>query len=276
VTFSFPNGLAFDSNGNILVTENGNNVIRRIVRNGAQVTVNTFAGRFEEVSGRDRQDRLNSTRVGRVAFRDGAAIGAGFRLPDDIIVAPDGTIYVADAENHAIRRIRQVNGLFVVDTLAGNGVPGFVDGIAENARFRTPTAIALSLDGSFLFVADTNNNRIRKVDIQTGQVTTAAGSGDGGSFDGPAAEATFFQPIGLAVDSDGTLYISEVTGTRIRRLDPAGNVTLVAGDNRVRFRDGPGILARFNSPRGLAIDRARRILYVADTEHFRIRTITLP
>lgn len=275
-TFSFPNGLAFDSDGNILVTENGNNVIRRIIRNGGQVTVNTFAGLFEEIPGKDRQDRLNSTRVGRVSFRNGTPFNAGFRLPDDIIVAPNGTIYVADAENHSIRRIRQVNGLFVVETLAGNGVPGFADGIAENARFRVPTAIALSLDGNSLFVADTNNNRIRKIDLQTGMVTTAAGSGDGGSFDGPAAEATFFQPIGLAVDSDGTLYISEVTGTRIRRLDTAGNVTLVAGDDRVRFRDGPGTRARFNSPRGLAIDRARRILYVADTEHFRIRSIALP
>lgn len=276
LTLSFPNGLAFDINGNILVTENGNNVIRRIIRNNGQVVMLTFAGTFAEETEKNRQDRFQSTRIGRAGFHDGTPFNAAFRLPDDIIVAPDGTIYVADAQNHAIRRIRQVNGLFVVETLAGNGVPGFADGIPENARFNTPTAIALSLDGSSLFVADTNNNRIRKVDLQTGMVSTAAGAGGGGSFDGPAAEATFFQPIGLAFDSDGTLYISEVSGTRIRRLDPQGNVTLVAGDGRLKFRDGPGIRARFDNPRGLAIDRTRHILYVADTEHFRIRAVALP
>jgi len=276
LTLSFPNGLAFDANGDILVTENGNNVIRRITRNGGQVTMNTFAGMFREETEKGRQDRFKSTRLGRAGFRNGTPLNAAFRLPDDIIVAPNGTIYVADAQNHAIRRIREVNGLFVVETLAGNGVPGFADGEPENARFNSPTAIALSLDGSSLFVADTNNNRVRKIDLQTGRVSTAAGTGAGGSFDGPAAEATFFQPIGLAFDSDGTLYISEVSGTRIRRLDPLGNITLVAGDGRVRFRDGPGILARFDNPRGLAIDRARRVLYVADTEHFRIRSIALP
>lgn len=276
VTLSFPNGLAFDNDGNILVTENGNNVIRRITRNGGNVTINTFAGRFEEETEKGRQDRFMSTRIGRAGFRNGDPLSAAFRLPDDIVVAPNGTIYVADASNHAIRRIREINGLFVVETLAGNGVPGFADGQGENARFFTPTAIALSPDGNSLFVADTINNRVRRIDLQTGRVSTAAGAGPGGSFDGPGAEATFFQPIGLAFDSDGTLYISEVSGTRIRRLDTQGNITLVAGDGRIRFRDGPGIRARFNNPRGLALDPARRMLYVADTEHFRIRSVALP
>jgi sugar lactone lactonase YvrE len=276
VTFAFPNGLAVAENGDIYVTENGNNVIRLIQRSGGQITVSTFAGRFEEVTDRGRQNRINGTRNGASGYLDGDVRESAFNLPDDIIIAPDGTIYLADANNHCVRRIRRDGDRFVIDTIAGNGVPGFADGSTPNARFNTPTGLALSLDGAFLFVADTNNNRVRSIELATGRVSTVAGTGEGGSFDGPAEESTFFQPIGLAVGADGTLYISEVTGNRIRRLDLAGNITTVAGDNSDRFRDGPGIRARFNSPRGIFIDRARGVIYVADTEDFRIRMIELP
>ncbi|HEY7544698.1 MAG TPA: SMP-30/gluconolactonase/LRE family protein, partial [Blastocatellia bacterium] len=276
VKFSFPNGVTVASNGDVFVTENGNNVIRLIQGRGAAATVSTFAGRFKEETDRDRQNRFQSTRNGKGGYFDDEVGHSAFNLPDDIITAPDGTMYLADANNHAIRRIRRDGSRFVVETVAGNGVPGFADGFVPNARFNTPTAVALSLDGQFLFVADTNNNRVRRIELATGQVTTVAGSGLGGTSDGPALEATFFQPIGLAVDSDGIVYISEVTGNRIRRLDPAGNVTTLAGGDGVKFRDGPGLEARFNSPRGLLIDRQRGMLFVADTEHFSVRTIQLP
>ncbi|GEM_PF-986512 len=276
VSFSFPNGVAVASNGDVFVTENGNHVVRVIQGRGAAMTVSTFAGRFREESDRDRQNRFQSTRNGKSGYFDDEVNRSAFNLPDDIIVAPDGTIYLADANNHSIRRIRRDGSQFIVDTIAGNGVPGFADGFVPNARLNTPTALALSLDGQFLFVADTNNNRVRRLEFATGRVTTVAGSGFGGTSDGPAMEATFFQPIGLAIDSEGILYISEVTGNRIRRLDTAGNITTVAGGDGVKFRDGPGLEARFNSPRGLVIDRQRGMLFVADTEHFSIRAIQLP
>jgi hypothetical protein len=117
---------------------------------------------------------------------------------------------------------------------------------------------------------------VRKVDLATGRVSTVAGTGDSGSFDGPAVAATFSQPIGLAIGSDGSIFVSEVAGNRIRRIDPAGNVITVAGGEGRRFKDGPGIDATFDSPRGLFIDRARGLIYVADTEDFRIRIIELP
>jgi sugar lactone lactonase YvrE len=269
--FSFPNGVALDGSGTIYVTENGNNVVRRIRRSGGATVVDTFAGTFSFINDKDRQKRLNSTRIGSSGFHDGSRLEASFRLPDDILVAPDGTIYIADAGNHTIRRIVGNQ----VETFAGNGVAGFADGSIENALFDTPTAIALSPDGRFLFVADTRNNRVRRVDVLNRRVDTLAGSGDTGVLDGPGGEASFNQPIGLAIDLDGTLYVSEVSGSDIRRVDPSGNVSTLAGDGSFKFRDGSGVEARFDQPRGLAIDVQRRILYVADTENFRIRKIQL-
>ena len=270
--FSYPNGVVVDGNGTIYVSENGNNVIRRIRRSGSTVTVDTFAGDFRLIAGADKQQTFNSTRLGMDGFRDGALIGgSAFRLPDDMVIATDGSIYVADAGNHAIRRIR--NG--VVETIAGNGVPGFADGLGPNVRFSSPTGLALSLDGQFLYVADTNNDRVRRIDLTNNRVSTLAGSGATGMDDGPPGEATFNQPIALAVDSDGTVYVSEVSNNDVRRIDLQGNVTTLAGTGTNKFRDGAGASARFSQPRGLAIDRQRGVLYVVDTENQRIRQITL-
>ena len=271
-TFSFPNGLALDSTGTIYVTENGNGVVRRIERSGSGITVSTFAGLFQEITDGGRQKRLNSTRIGQHSYRDDSLLESGFRQPDDILIAGDGSIYVADAGNHAIRRIKTDGS---VETVAGNGVPGFADGIAHNARFNTPTALALSADGQFLFVADTFNHRVRRIDLVNGVVSTFVGNGFAGSEDGPAHVASLSQPIGLAFDSDGTLYVSELANT-IRRIDPTGNISALAGGESSKFRDGTGVEARFAKPRGLAIDTLHRILYVADTENFRIRSIALP
>jgi sugar lactone lactonase YvrE len=271
-TFSFPNGVALNSSGVIYVTENGNGVVRRIIRSGATITVETFAGLFSNIADKSRQKKFNSTRLGQNSYRDDVLLGSGFTQPDDILVAPDGSIFIADAGNSAIRRIN-LDGR--VETIAGNGVPGFADGVAQNARFNAPTALALSADGNFLFVADTNNHRVRRVDLANRVVETFAGNGVSGFDDGPPHVATFAQPIGLAFDSDGTLYVSELASNGVRRVDPAGNVSAFAGGGSSKFKDGTGVEARFNNPRGLAIDRPGRILYVADTENFRIRSIAL-
>jgi sugar lactone lactonase YvrE len=275
-TFSFPNGIAVDPSGTIYITENGNNVVRRISRSGGNITVETVAGIFNEITDEDRQERFNSTRHGMASYRDAGLFDSAFRLPDEILIAPDGTIYVADAGNSVIRRIRQNGGQPVVETIAGNGVPGFADGKAERSRFNTPTALALSADGNFLFVADTNNNRIRRIDLVNRRVSTVAGGGTKGTIpDGPGGQAIILQPIGLALDSDGTLYVAELVVSDIRRIDPAGNVTTLAGGGSLKLRDGPGLEARFNQPRGLAIDTQRGVLYIADYENFVIRSIAV-
>ena len=274
-TLSFPNGVAVASDGTVYVTENGNCVVRRVQRSGSSITVETFAGLFKELTDKDKQTAFNSTRQGLASYRDAGRFDSAFRLPDDIVIAPNGAIYIADAGNHSIRRITQTGGQFAVETVAGNGVPGFADGTAENARFNTPTALALSLDGNFLFVADTNNGRVRRIDLVNRRVSTLAGGGEGDVVDGPGGEAIFFQPIGLALDFDGVLYVSEFGNSDIRRVDAAGNVTTLAGGGALKLRDGSGIDARFNQPRGLAIDRQRGVLYVADYENLVIRKIVL-
>ena len=274
-TFSFPNGIAVDSSGTIYITENGNSVIRRLRRSGATVTVETVAGLFHEVTDKDKQEKLNSTRQGIASYRDAGQFDSGFRLPDEIVIAPDGTIYVADAGNSVIRRIAQRNGQAVVETVAGNGVPGFADGESNKARFNTPTSLALSLDGNFLFVADTNNNRVRRIDLINNRVSTFAGGGSGDVVDGPKGQAVLFQPIGLALDSDGVLYVTEFGANDIRRIDPAQNVTSLAGHGGQKLLDGPGLDARFAFPRGLAIDRQNGVLYIADYENLVIRKIAL-
>jgi sugar lactone lactonase YvrE len=133
----------------------------------------------------------------------------------------------------------------------------------------------LSADGNFLFVADTNNNRVRKIDLINNRVSTLAGGGKGEVVDGPKGEAVLFQPIGLALDSDGVLYVSEFGANDIRRIDPVGNVTSVAGSGGQKLLDGPGLEARFAFPRGLAIDKQNGFLYVADYENLVIRRIAL-
>ncbi len=275
-TFSFPNGVAVDSSGTVFVTENGNSVVRRIRRSGGSITVDTFAGTFNEVTDKDKQSKKNSTREGIASYRDAGLFDSAFRLPDDILIAPDGAIYIADAGNSVIRRITQSGGQSVVETIAGNGVPGFADGVAERARFNTPTALALSAGGGFLFVTDTGNNRVRKIDLVNKRVSTFAGGGSGEVLDGPGGQARLFQPIGIALDSNGVFYVAEVQASDIRRIDPAGNVTTLAGGGKgLKLRDGLGLDARFNMPRGLAIDTQHGILYIADYENFVIRRIAL-
>ena len=275
-TFSFPNGLAIAADGTILVTENGNSVIRRIRRSGASITVDTVAGLFREITDPDKQEAFNSTLQGIASYRDAGQFDSAFRTPDEMIIAPDGSVYVADAGNHAIRRVSLVGGGGVVETIAGNGVPGFADGEASRARFNTPTALALSDDGNFLFVADTNNNRIRRVDLISRRVSTVAGGATRGTtLDGPRGQAILVQPIGLALDSNGVLYVAELAVNDIRIIDAQGNVNTLAGGGGPKLKNGPGLEARFSMPRGLAIHRQRGILYVADYENLVIRSIAL-
>jgi len=205
---------------------------------------------------------------GRDGWRDGRADVARFSEPFGVAASADGAVLVSDAgTSHRIRRISPDGA---VTTLAGGG-RGFADGRGAAARFATPSAIALAPDRS-LVVADTGNHAIRRV-LPDGTVTTVAGNGLSGYVDGPAGQARFNAPIGVAVDSRGRIVVADTYNDRIRIIEVDGEVRTLAGGDIGGAVDGPGPSARFDTPCGVAVDAAGRVL-VADTGNGAVRSIT--
>ena len=175
--------------------------------------------------------------------------------PFGIAVAADGTVYVADAgESNRIHKIAP-NGS--VTTLAG-GSEGFADGAGTQASFNTPSGLAIDADGN-LYVADTANNRIRKVSPE-GVVSTIAGDGTAGYADGPAAQSQFNGPIGVALDEQRNVYVADTYNDRIRKISTDGQVTTVAA------------AATFDTPCAVVVASDGSII-VADTRNNRIQKI---
>ena len=202
---------------------------------------------------------------GSPIFRDGKQ--PGFSDPFGVAVAKDGTIYVADAgESNRIRKITPDGN---VSTLAG-GSEGFADGVGSSASFNTPSALALGPGGD-LFVADTGNNRIRKITPE-GQVSTVAGDGTAGYVDGPAAKAQFNGPVGLAVSEGGDIYVADTYNDVIRMVATEGQVTTIAGGGTPGYADGEQKAALFDTPCGILI--VNNTLIVADTGNDRLRRVS--
>jgi sugar lactone lactonase YvrE len=197
---------------------------------------------------------------------DSMGARAKFRRPYGLAADRAGNIYVADTSNH---RIRKINPTGNVITLAGSSVAGSTNGIGTAARFNYPSGVAVDKDGN-VYVADTYNYRIRKIDY-TRSVTTIAGSGTPGHTNGNGIAAAFSLPLGLACDTAGNLYIADYNS--IRKMTPAGDVTTLAGTNALGAADGIGASARFSGANGLAIDAAGNI-YVADLDNHKIRRVT--
>jgi mucin-19 len=252
-TFNNPRGIEVDSAGNVYTTEGHR--IRKITRAGVTTTL---AG------------------SGTAAFADGSGATASFNTPHGITIDSNGTLYVADQTNH---RIRKVTSSGVVSTLAGSGTTTFTDGTGTNATFNNPQGVAVDSAGT-VYVADASNHRIRKIGtgrvqlpLNRGVVTTLAGSGTTGATDGTGTSATFNDPRGVAVDLQGNLYIADTSNNRIRKITPAGVVTILAGSATPGATDGTGIGATFNGPWGIAVDSSGTV-YVADSGSNRIRKIT--
>src|SRR5690349_9179616 len=202
---------------------------------------------------------------GSPIVRDGRQ--SGFSDPFGVAIAEDGTIYVADAGEG--NRIRKISPDGSVTTLAG-GSEGFADGTGTSASFNTPSALALGPDGN-LYVADTGNNRIRKI-TPAGQVSTVAGDGTAGYIDGPAAKAQFNGPIGLSVSGDGDIYVADTYNDVIRMITTEGEVTTIAGGGTPGFADGEQKVALFDTPSGIiATDSS---LIVADTGNRCLRKVS--
>src|SRR5689334_9544504 len=203
---------------------------------------------------------------GSPIVRDGRQ--SGFSDPFGVAIAEDGTIYVADAGES--NRIRKISPDGSVTTLAG-GSEGFADGAGTSASFNTPSALALGPDGN-LYVADTGNNRIRKI-TPGGTVSTVAGNGTAGYVDGPAATAEFNGPIGLAVSSSGDIYVADTYNDVIRMITTAGEVTTIAGGGTPGYADGEQKTALFDTPSGIIVVENSSLI-VADTGNRRLRKVS--
>jgi len=246
--FSLPFGVAVDSAGTVYVADTYNHRIRKILPDG---TVSTLSG------------------SGTPGFADGVGTAAQFYYPTGVAVDSAGTVYVADLSNNRIRKVKPDG---TVSTLAGSGAAGFADGAGLTAQFNKPTGVAVDSAGT-VYVADSNNNRIRKV-RPDGMVSTLAGSGTQGFLDAVGVAAKFAHPNGVAVDSTGTVYVADKFNKRIRKVQPNGTVSTLAGTGTLGFADGAGAASQFNFPTGVAIGSTGTV-YVADQSNQRIRKITI-
>jgi hypothetical protein len=250
--FAYPYGVASDGAGHIYVADSGNNAIREATTAGG---VTTVAGSGTLPAG----------------SADGVGGAARFNNPAGTAVDGNGNIYVADAGNSVIRKIAAGG---TVTTFAGAaGATGTSDGVGSAARFNGPAGVAVDSAGN-VYVADTNNNTIRKI-TAAGSVTTLAGvGGQTGSGDGAGGSARFNSPHAVAVDGSGNVYVTDFFNATIRKVSPAGTVTTLAGSaGQLGFTDGTGVVARFNQPYGVAADGSGNI-YVADTYNRAIRMIS--
>ena len=205
---------------------------------------------------------------GNAGFADGVGSAASFNRPSAVAVDSYGNVYVADDLNH---RIRTISPFGNVSTLAGSGAAAYTDGMGLAASFCRPFGVAIDYNGT-LYVADYCNYRIRKIS-PSGAVTTLAGSGSQAFANGLGSEASFYDPFGVAVDSNGIVYVGDAGNNRIRRIDTSGNVTTLAGSGNAEFADGVGSAASFYSPRHVAVDSTGTV-FVADFNNHRIRQIT--
>jgi len=308
--FNFPDGIVVDSQGNFYVADTNNNRIRKISHLSKEVSsfVSSNTWCFKDAEGAatlncptglaiDRHDnfyvaeyfnhrihKVSST--GKLELIVGSGTGgahdaigtdAQFGRPDGIAVDAAGNLYVADSANN---RIRKISSTGEVSTLSETR--GFVQNPEDVAQFRDPNGVLLDAAGN-LYVADSGNNRIRKVSPD-GKLHPFSGNGEPGCLDGPRDLARFLFPHGMAMDSrNGNLYVADAHNHRIRMVTPTGEVRTLAGGgitgqiddtNIINYADGTGEHARFHEPHGIAIDASGN-LYVTDSKNHRIRKIVL-
>jgi len=245
--FKQPGAVVTDAAGiNIYVADTGNNVIRRIASDGSATT---YVG------------------SGLASDTDGPALQAAFKQPMGLAFDLSGNLLVADSGNN---RIRLITPAGAVTTLAGGVHDGFADGAAAQSLFKQPAGVTVTLSGA-VFVSDTGNNRIRKID--GGQVSTVAGAGQPGFNDGSSITAQFNQPSALASDEAGNLFIADTANHAIRKVAfaPSGaTVSTVSGNGTPGYADGAASVARFKQPAGID---SKGALFVGDAGNNALREL---
>ncbi len=257
----FPTGVAVDVMGNVLIADRANHCVRRIDKDSGVIT--TVAG----------------TGVSGYSGDDGLATQAQLALPSGVAVDSARNVFIADLWDHRVRRVDGTTG--IISTIAGIGTSGTLGdgGLATEAQLGGPIAVVLDSMGN-LFIADSLNDRIRRVDMATGIITTVAGNGTSGfSGDGGlAVAARLNSPAGVAVDGLGHLYIADRYNNRIRRVDAVtGIITTAAGGYSMGFSGDGGLAvnSRLAFPEGVTLNSTGH-LYFADSGNDRIREIAEP
>jgi hypothetical protein len=254
---SLPQGVAVDSAGDIFIADTGNNCIREILPNGV-IT------------------RVAGTGIPGSSGDGGQATDAELWEPSGVAVDSAGNIFIADTMNGEIREVNHSSG--VITTVAGGGTGGLGDGgQATNAEILAPQGVAVDSAGN-IFIADTQDNLIRKVSASTGIITTVAGNGTAGySGDGgPATAAEINNPTGVTLDSSGDIFIADYENNCIREVDfSTGVITTVAGNSTSGFSGdgGPATAAQLANPSGMAVDSAGDI-FIADSDNSVIREVS--
>jgi hypothetical protein len=241
--------IVFDGQGDMLVADEENNVIREISPSG---TVTTLAG------------------SGVQGYLDGTLATAEFSHPEEMLIDASGNIYVADGINLVIRKITLSTGM--VSTYAGvAGVSGMTNGPVATATFASVYGMAMDANGN-IYIPDIGNNVVRLITVSTGMVSTFAGSGAQGLVNGPSSGASFYYPIACHFDNQGNLYVADLFNNCIRLINSSGMVSTYAGTGAQGNANGPVGAATFYHPIAVLPDNKGNV-YVADEYNNEIRVI---
>ena len=257
---NFPDGIASDASGDLFITDDGNNVVREI---------NATTGVITTIAGNGTYGYSGDT---------GQATAAELASPDGVVWSSSGDLFIADSGNDVVREVNLTTG--IITTIAGNGTGGYSgDGDqATAAELNAPGGLALDSSGD-LFIADSGNNVVREVNLNTGIITTVAGNGTADySGDGDQATAAELNsPEGVALDNSGDLFIADSSNNAIREVNlKTGIITTIAGDGTADYSgdNGQATAAELNFPNGVAVNTSGD-LFVADGDNNVIREVDL-